>query len=812
MRSTEFRIKSTDPDVIRKRLCKEVNEKVDLLLGTPGESELLFTNGPGQTWIVDGQTLTETPLSVNNYVFCISDEGIEGYKARKKASNLGAMLASAGPCERTLFRSGKHVFWAQLSFENAYYLLGTHYKATARGSYPHLQTFVGFPNAHWADRVKAMFLSMVPKAARKPCPSNFCDSNTKEVFFYDNGCNGQSHGLYERDHYGTWSAQLLGYQVGEGEFDKKPEKRGSYDSIPEAKQAFEQHEHQTFLDGFPFERIVAIPLEPASLAPKPRAKPQRDSTPMALLKTKASVHEDLQEATRAWDNADREEAFALMRLAWERRPLRDLAELIETRSSSLQIEEVVLGRSAKAIKAWDHLWNEKPESGMRLLLDTLDSVPKKIKFERLERVLKRPPDPRVDSALLRYVGTGLFTATGSKRILKKTLDRLAEMRDVRQLEELRMLPQKLRSTRTDETAHFAADELESLYERLRARLQALGELTPTSGEAPLLKPPPALEKSLSGIEVASVLASPDNDDLRRSYAAHASTDDIRADLIRFQDQLKVSSADKKKSKDLINNHRRELLGPLAEVVKKTVAFRLGFLQSCQVKADTILSTEQAESLLWNTVEDIDFGHNRAIQELEMPLLHTMRDLALFPDNEEDPWRCQVSELKPRPTLRTLQVSGFTRKAHRVFSLHEIFPNLTRLEVELGDSKDAEEADLTTPMVHGLKELRIKTRDVVSWSTKILNSKSFLGKLEIEWGQDTNYGQWTFTPQPNGFALEMKMTNWPSCRYEVIEALWQATMDQITDCTIKGVASKDLNQALKSNTKTWPFEIDLTKLK
>ncbi|ATB36276.1 hypothetical protein CYFUS_001690 [Cystobacter fuscus] len=405
-----------------------------------------------------------------------------------------------------------------------------------------------------------------------------------------------------------------------------------------------------------------------------------------------------QSLTQAAANGDWRTVLAQLLDAWRAAPHRELADRIAAVGAKL------------GAGTWDTVATKPDPTVLSALLDTLLDKGSVKARARLEAMEAWPEDPRIDRWVADRYADPPFTSTGARPFWTRLLPLARRVRDARAAETLA----KARTGFDRSILHeeFLGRHLDSLQFQLSAVTDAelsadLREALPGIDAALRSETEAAKPRRSADAEalLAQVLAKPEDDEARAVLAdVLQEAGHPRGELIALQleaTRRTLTPAEAKRERQLIKSARKELLGPLDEVLKPDCAFSRGFLSRAALKqgnsgalASAIEKT--AGHPLWATVEHLEGKGDSSITPHEV--MRSLRSLAhssvgikrlarmpkleaLVDDSHSEDWLALAQTQEAFPRLRELDVQLFPRQA-RDFLLSPLVARLERLQVRL----------------------------------------------------------------------------------------------------------------------------------
>ncbi|MCY1000785.1 TIGR02996 domain-containing protein [Myxococcus sp. MISCRS1] len=439
-----------------------------------------------------------------------------------------------------------------------------------------------------------------------------------------------------------------------------------------------------------------------------------------------------------------------------------------------------LARDLPAPKDWDALAGRRDSATLTTLLAALLDKGSVKARPRLETLADWPEDPRIDRWVASQFAEPPFTSTGARPFWTRLAPLARRIRDARAASTV-LKARKGYDVEDDAEAFFA-----SHVDRIRAQLDAAareGELSAADHQAiihvdaemreaepvaprkawavgehsnaahgavlPVDAEPrgaePVAPRKVGDAEamLARVLEEPGDNEARAVLAdVLLEQGHPRGELIALQleaTRRSLTTAERKRERELLKNARQELLGPLDEVLKPDCVFTRGFLSHAALKqgnSSALRSAIQktAGHPLWATVEhlegrgDYDVTTDPVMKSLRSLVNSDVRtqDLAKRPGLESlamrgalDQWVELAQDPSAFPSLRHLDIFAFHWWAAR-FLESPLVSRLERLQLRVYVSgPSAADALALIPLVPRLKvpdlTLRLVRNDSKDWS-------------------------------------------------------------------------------------------------
>ncbi|MCP3059529.1 TIGR02996 domain-containing protein [Myxococcus sp. K38C18041901] len=478
----------------------------------------------------------------------------------------------------------------------------------------------------------------------------------------------------------------------------------------------------------------------------------------------------LEEATNQGDWAS---VLAHLLTRWRAAPHSVLAERIIGLGKKLAADTPVP-------KDWDALAEKRDAATLTTLLAALLDKGSVKARPRLETLAKWPEDPRIDRWVASQFAEPPFTSTGARPFWTRLAPLARRIRDARAASTV-LKARKGYDLKDDAEAFFAGH-----VDRIRAQLDAAsregalsaadhraiihvdaemreaepvalrkardagertnadgGTLLPVDAEMPDADPVARRKVGDAEALLARVLAEPGDDEARAVLAdVLLEQGHPRGELIALQleaTRRALTAAERKRERELLKSARKELLGPLDEVLKPDCVFTRGFLSHAALKQGNASGLQRAIQKtsghpLWATVEhlegrgDYDITTDPVMKSLRSLVNSDVRtqDLAKRPGLESlamrgalDQWVELAQDPSAFPALRHLDIFAFHWWAAR-FLDSPLVSRLERLQLRVYVSgPSAAEALALIPLVPRLKvpdlTFRLVRNDSKDWS-------------------------------------------------------------------------------------------------
>ncbi len=445
--------------------------------------------------------------------------------------------------------------------------------------------------------------------------------------------------------------------------------------------------------------------------------------------------------------------------AWRTSPHRELADRVASVGAKVSEGAVLSG-------AWEAV-AQKPDAAMlSTLLDTLLDKGSVKARARLEALASWPEDPRIDRWVAERYADPPFTSTGARPFWTRLLPLARRIRDSRAVEVV--IQARAGHDRSIPSEEFLAAHLD----RIRPELHAVRDVEPSADLRPVLAAidaglraeTEAAKPARSGDAetlLAQVLATPEDDEARAVLAdVLLETCHPRGELISLQLEAArrpLTPAEVKRERQLIKTARKELLGPLDEVLKPECTFSRGFLSRAALKQGNSRALESAIGKtaghpLWATVEhlegqgDYDITRHEVMKSLRS-LAHSsvgLKTLARMPKLEalvesgaSDEWLELARQKGAFPRLRELDLQVYPRQARELLG-SPLVARLERLQVRMDlpgyDASVAESSLALLALVPKLKVPEVTFRMVRNgsrdWSSGYQFVRDASGRLSV----------------------------------------------------------------------------------
>ncbi|QSQ22615.1 TIGR02996 domain-containing protein [Pyxidicoccus parkwayensis] len=388
--------------------------------------------------------------------------------------------------------------------------------------------------------------------------------------------------------------------------------------------------------------------------------------------------------------------------SWRAAPHRELADRIVSVGA-----KVAGGRALSG--EWEAVAKKPDAAVLSVLLDTLldkGSVKARARLEALE---EWPEDPRIDRWVAERYADPPFTSTGARPFWTRLLPLARRIRDARAAETL------TRARKGYDRGIAHEDFLASHLDRIRSELDAATDIALSTVlsqalpemDAALRSEAEAAKPARTGdVEtlLAQVLAKPEDDEARAVLAdVLQETGHPRGELIALQleaTRRPLTPAEVKRERQLIKTARKELLGPLDDVLKPDCTFSRGFLSRAALKQGNARALESAIEKtvghpLWATVEHLEGKGDYDITTHEV--MKSLRSLAHS--------SVGLEQLARMPKLEALVDDGASDDWHDLAKATDAFPRLRELDLELYLRQALE--FLQSPLVARLERLHVR---------------------------------------------------------------------------------------------------------
>ncbi|QSQ12881.1 TIGR02996 domain-containing protein [Myxococcus landrumensis] len=390
-------------------------------------------------------------------------------------------------------------------------------------------------------------------------------------------------------------------------------------------------------------------------------------------------------------------------VAWRAAPNPELARCVVNVGNKLASEPA-------PSKDWDTLAKTQDAAVLATLLATLLDKGSVKARARLETLADWPLDPRIDRWVAGHFADPPFTSTGARPFWT----RLAPL--ARRIQDTQAASTVLKARSGYDEEVDAEEFLARHVDRIRAELEAAKDTVLSEEEAKVLgkldaalteaaPPKPAREGDAKEL-LARVLEKPEDDEARAVLAdILLEQEHPRGELIALQleaTRRELTAAEKKRERAILKTARKELLGPLDEVLKPDCVFTRGFLSHAALKQGSARAIASAIAKtvghpLWATVEHLEGRGDSDVTTHEV--MKSLRSLA-----HSD---VGCAELAKWPRLEALVD---TRSADEWLDLAKTpgaFPGLRRLDRTASLPQVAD--FLRTPLVARLEQLQLRLR-------------------------------------------------------------------------------------------------------
>ena len=311
--------------------------------------------------------------------------------------------------------------------------------------------------------------------------------------------------------------------------------------------------------------------------------------------------------------------------AWQKTPANAIAEAIEVvgarAASGLQPP------TGKTVAARNAAWDALAAEGDPVIRGTLVASLAEINnfpglSERIELLLKHPPDPRVAQRIADLVETPVFSPTIPRHSgnWSRLWAVLAKLGDPRILARAAGFSQRWATVASE---NQRAELEKGLGRAMPALTAAYGKGVPalSAADSALLRamverakvPAPAVVEGKRSEEelLAAIHASPSDDAPRAVYAELLQErGDPRGEFIALQLAAKRTKEGRAREKELLAEYAARWVEPLG-AKKASAKFERGFVVACDVEEKSALATNPA----WSTVRVISRANTQAILDL-----------------------------------------------------------------------------------------------------------------------------------------------------------------------------------------------------
>jgi uncharacterized protein (TIGR02996 family) len=411
----------------------------------------------------------------------------------------------------------------------------------------------------------------------------------------------------------------------------------------------------------------------------------------------ATVAEQLAAADHALADGKPEHALCDLLSAWRTTRSTALAGMIDQVSRRIVRRPLGSGKLSAMQARWLALAKKRDPADVPRLLAGLVSGRAASVVARLEQLGELPDDPRVASGLATFCARPPYDDGVAMRkaneIARRVLVRAADERTIAILE-----------------PHAGRPEIAALIAEITTALPAVSRPLEAVERERLA----ALDRQLAGARfgdelLAAIHADPTDDGARAVYADWLlSQNDSRGELITLQlaaarGGLTESAA--LRERELLELHRRSMLGPLAQVIVDPV-FARGFLVACTLAARNTRSLISAAAAHeWLTVEELAVS-NESATDPGVFALPSFRNLRRLRGVSAAAARALASA-RTSSLLELLQLEYATSEAvARLFEGCTCLPRLTTFGVRAQIAAGAVEQLLATDVGKQLARLEL----------------------------------------------------------------------------------------------------------
>ncbi|MFY2562236.1 TIGR02996 domain-containing protein [Corallococcus terminator] len=387
--------------------------------------------------------------------------------------------------------------------------------------------------------------------------------------------------------------------------------------------------------------------------------------------------------------------------AWRAAPHTALADRIVTVGQKLSGD-------TPPPKDWDALAKKPDAAKLTTLLAALLDKGSVKGRARLETLAAWPEDPRID----RWVASRFVDPPFTSSSARPFWTRLGPL--ARRIQDAQAASTMLKARAGYDEQEDFEEFLAGHVDRIRSQLEAAKDAELPAGDAKVLAqldaalqeaaPPKPRNAADAESLLAQVLAKPEDEEARAVLAdVLLEQGHPRGELIALQleaTRRTLTAAERKRERELLKSARKELLGPLDEVLKPDCVFTRGFLSHAALKqgsARAIRSAIQktAGHPLWATVEHLEGRGDYDITT--HPVMKSLRSLS----NSE----VRTQDLAKVPWLESLAMRGALDLWTELGQDPSAFPALRHLDIflYLGWVSDF----LVTPLVSRLERLQIR---------------------------------------------------------------------------------------------------------
>jgi hypothetical protein len=409
--------------------------------------------------------------------------------------------------------------------------------------------------------------------------------------------------------------------------------------------------------------------------PKPKAKESKKPVveTAAVSVSAESTAPILAAAKAALDAGDLAKSVSHLVTAWRVRPLAEIANVIDWLCRNQTTESNCSGSSKASQEAWAAAFKANDPHLVHLVTRFLPTVPINVGVERLEALVVREPDPRIEAGMVDWICRQPYTSTSSQKFFNRLFQRLATCQDGRQLPRLQARLKELPEKDDTTMDSWMRQRIDTLIAKVQQRLQVVAALLPDEAEQAVLA-------GFDGDDAAriaalqAVFADP-SDAKRLAYASIAPADDPRRQLIELQQKSKPSKADTAQINNLIACHLDTFVPFHYRLQNHGYKIRLGFLS--EAHPDWWLTPEHINDPHWSTVEVLLMSTKSLMMRPHLPLLRRIEELELWSeDNQDAP---KLSDLIVRPGVTAVQSR---EPLGRLAGIERAFPNLRSLDLSI----------------------------------------------------------------------------------------------------------------------------------
>jgi uncharacterized protein (TIGR02996 family) len=305
---------------------------------------------------------------------------------------------------------------------------------------------------------------------------------------------------------------------------------------------------------------------------------------------------------------DRESLLVHLLDVWRTRPLTDIGDVVVLLSESSRSGEP-LSEIEDALLT--NVYAEKNPLDVVRVLDHLTAGKIKDYCEVLDQLADWPADPRVDRKLVSLVEELPFHSTGSQKMWRRLFKKLKTSRDQTVAERLQASVPQFEERVANTMPKWLTEAVGKLVSRMEnpfdppaLSVDEVAALTQIRNEFSSQAPGSKLSEQL----LDRILENPDDDEARDVYADMLmEVGDPLGEFIALQMSRYrgvENSNVLKRERQLLKEHWRTFLGPLAKVVYRDGnEFKRGFLAKCTSRANRWKET--IGSPYWATVEEFE---------------------------------------------------------------------------------------------------------------------------------------------------------------------------------------------------------------